>query len=571
MGKSRRGYRKVRAGPGSVSTPINPGFGAMGPHRAPGSNTRPGGISGRAPTGPNPVPPGSGQRGGNPDPNGSQSKYSVLPPQPSNDITDVDLGLNWFSPFQPVTPFGPPYVGYAREWDYPVGTNLDYIPQRFNLFGTLRGMAETWGVLRTVIETRKDQVLRLPWEFQVRGKPRAKSKGIDELNKFFKKPDGKVPFDTWMRMLLEDLFVIDAPAIYMGYQDRRGRPLSLDILDGATIKPLIDDAGRRPDFPQPAYQQIIKGLPMINMDEQELLYSPMRPRTSLPIFGYSPVEHIYIEVTEAIRKTFYQLNFWVDGNLPDLLMSVPETWTPRQIAQFQALMDANLSGNLREKSKMRFVPHGMQPYDIKNASGQDTWATRDEVLIRLVCFAFSISPQPFIKQMNRATAQSATEDAAQEGLYPLVQYLTKNIMNPLVERLGYDDIDWVVLPQPEVDQLKRSQVYMNYAKAGLWTINEIRDDMGKPPVEGGDEPLVYTNNGVMTLKDAIAAGKMAIQAPPGGSDGPSTSGINPGPAMRNPQQTQARNPPQVDKNASLEDQQGLEETDAEGNVIPLFG
>lgn len=559
MSKKRHGYRnKVRVSPGATLSPVNPAFGGMGPSTP--------GLS------PSVAPPTPGTRQGS----GHESKYTQNPGSPTPYvIEDVDLA-NWFSPLQPVVPFGPPQITHARDWDYPTGLNIDYIPARLRMFQVWRGMAETWGVLRAVIETRKDQVIRLPWEFQVRGKPRARNKWIDDLKEKFAKPDGKRSFNTWLRLLLEDLFVIDAPALYLGNKNRGGQPMSMDVLDGATIKPLIDDAGRIPDAPQPAYQQIIKGMPMVNMDERDLMYKPMRPRTQNPIFGYSPVEQIYIEITEAIRKTYYQLNFWVEGNLPDMIMSVPENWTARQIAQFQALMDANLSGNLQQKSKIRFVPHGMQPYDIKNASGQDTWATRDEMLIRLVCYVFSVSPQPFIKQMNRATAQSANEEAQQEGLYPLVSYLTEDIMNPLIhDHFGYDEIDWVVLPQQEVDQLKRSQVYVNYAKAGLQTINEIRDDMGKPPVKGGDEVLIYTNNGVMTLQDAIAAGKLAATAAPDGASAPAdVSGANPGPSMANPRGTQERNPPanpKVAKDAPIDSsEEGLETGTGGAQIVPLF-
>ncbi len=46
-------------------------------------------------------------------------------------------------------------------------------------------------------------------------------------------------------MLLEDLFVIDAPALYLR-RDRAGALYALMPIDGATIKPVIDDLGRTP-------------------------------------------------------------------------------------------------------------------------------------------------------------------------------------------------------------------------------------------------------------------------------------------------------------------------------------
>lgn len=441
--------------------------------------------------------------------------------QPPNTIASVNEELNWYSPFQPIAPFGPPYVLNPREWDYPVGENLNYAPKRFTLFERLRDMSQTWGVLRTIIETRKDQLLAQPYDFQVRGKPKATNKYVEEVKQFFRRPDGKRRYDAWARMILEDMFVIDAPCLYVGDRDRAGRPLSIDILDGATIRPLIDDAGRIPDYPNPAYQQITKGLPMLNLTEKDVIYAPMRPRPNQPIWGYSPVEHIYLEVMEAIKKTFYALDFWTEGNLPDMIMSVPEGWTAKQIIAFQAMFDAQLSGNTAQKSKVRFVPDGMKPYDIKNSSGEGIYTTRDDVLIRIACYAFSVPPTPFMHTVNRATAQTAADESEQEGLIPLKAWWRDSIMNRIIQdELGYDEVEFAWQPAVEVDQLRRAQIYQIYGKTGLMTPNEIRENLGLLPMEGGDQLLVYTNNGVMTLTDAIAAGKVQAQNLVNGGQGP---------------------------------------------------
>ncbi|HXT06164.1 MAG TPA: hypothetical protein VN715_04415 [Roseiarcus sp.] len=67
-------------------------------------------------------------------------------------------------------------------------------------------------------------------------------------------PDRRHDFSTWLRMLVEDMLVIDAVTIYPRYA-RSGAVYSLDVIDGATIKPLIGDDGRAPAAPDPAYQQ----------------------------------------------------------------------------------------------------------------------------------------------------------------------------------------------------------------------------------------------------------------------------------------------------------------------------
>jgi hypothetical protein len=60
-------------------------------------------------------------------------------------------------------------------------------------------------------------------------------------------------------MLLEEMLVIDAATLYPRY-NRGGSLYALDIIDGATIQPLIGEDGRAPEPPDPAYQQILKGI-----------------------------------------------------------------------------------------------------------------------------------------------------------------------------------------------------------------------------------------------------------------------------------------------------------------------
>ena len=494
-----------RLSPGASSSPINPGF---------------------ATTGVGVRHPGAEQTGGS-----RNSTYQTRSPagQPTV-IEDVDLS-NFYSPFQPIVPFGYPGTP-PREWDYETGINLRFSDPHMLLYRKLRLMRRGWGTLSTIIETRKDQLLSMPWQIQLKNKPSGTSPAIERVRDFFRSPDGKNTFNQWARKLLDDLFVIDCPTLHVGYRSMSGTPLIIEVFDGATFKPLIDDAGRRPDYPSPAYQQIIKGLPMDNFDETEIIRSPMRPQTDDPMWGYSPTEQIYIEITEAIKKTMYQLGFWTEGNLPDMIMQVPENWNARQIAAFQAMFDAELAGVIQQKSKVRFVPAGMKPYDIKGSAGEHLTSDRDEVLIRLACYAFSVSPTPFVKGMNRATAQTAQEEATKEGLHPLMAWFKDDIMDRLIQvEHGIDEGHFVWLPVPEADQLKRSQIMMNNTKTGIVTINENRAQLGLLPVEGGDNVLVYTNNGVMTLADAVRQGtamadqsEMQSKQPqqsPGGAGNPS--------------------------------------------------
>jgi phage portal protein BeeE len=102
------------------------------------------------------------------------------------------------------------------------------------------------------------------------------------------------------------------------------------VLDGATIKRLIDDWGRTPLVPAPAYQQILKGLPAVYYSADELIYAPRNPRVH-KAYGFSPVEQVQMSVNIALRRQIYQLQYYTEGNVPEALIGVPESWNPDQI------------------------------------------------------------------------------------------------------------------------------------------------------------------------------------------------------------------------------------------------
>jgi hypothetical protein len=156
--------------------------------------------------------------------------------------------------FSPNYPLVPVQREQMRTWDFSPGWNLLYQPRhevgpiRIG-FAELRALAEHHDVTRLCIETRKDQIEKLDWSIKSIDEkdPATDARDrIDGLTKFWKKPDGERPFATWLRELLEDMMVIDAPCCEVR-KNRGGDIVGLDIIDGATIKPLIDDTGSATD------------------------------------------------------------------------------------------------------------------------------------------------------------------------------------------------------------------------------------------------------------------------------------------------------------------------------------
>jgi hypothetical protein len=225
---------------------------------------------------------------------------------------------------------------------------------------------------RSVIETRKDQMERQRWRIRPRDpKFKRKSAAIDAemsariaaVEAFLQKPDGVTRWKTWLRALLEDMFVIDAATLYC-QRRRSGQLCALQQLDGATIKRVIDDWGRTPQpfaapdgtmvYP-PAYQQVLKGLPAVNYAARDVIYRPRNVRAHR-VYGYSPVQQVLMTVNIALRRQLWQLDYFSEGSIPDALIGVPNGWTPDQIKQFQDYWDQEFAGDLAKRRRAKFVP-----------------------------------------------------------------------------------------------------------------------------------------------------------------------------------------------------------------------
>lgn len=394
-------------------------------------------------------------------------------------------GADWFGPLNPMAPTAPINVK-GRILDFPSGYNLNVRPRSYEhtTFEMLRAFADNFDYLRLLIENRKDQLSRLSWNIVPRDKKLTKKGAtvpadiearITEIKEFFLMPDKENFWDEWLSMLLEDLFVIDAPTLY-----RRptlgGQLYALQPLDGGTIKRVIDDWGNTPVAPAPAYQQVLKGYPAVDYTTEELIYRPRVKRTH-KVYGFSPVEQVLMTINIAMRRQTWQLQSFTEGNVPEALIGTPATWTPDQVRQFQDWFDSMLQGNTGERRRARFVPGDVAKGYIPTKP-TELFGAAEEWLIRVLCFAFSISPQAFVKEVNRATAETAQETAALDGLAP-IQNWVRNLMNfILINDFKSPDLEFKWEEDEELDPDKKSQIIDREQAAGRLTYNEARREQG---------------------------------------------------------------------------------------------
>ena len=423
-------------------------------------------------------------------------------------------GINantWFGPLEPLPNFAPQNVT-GRAWDFPVGYNIMYQPRPLSniSFDVLRRTANNCDIMSIIINHRKDQVESKRWI--IKG-----TEGIDledndprvkEMTDFWKRPDKTNTFDQWLKMWMDDLFVIDAPALYVR-RNRIGGIYGIENIDGAKIKLLVDAQGRTPAPPNPAYQMILKSVPAIAYTTDELIYSPRNKRTYDP-YGRSPVEMTVVTINAAINRAIFNRDYYTEGNIPDAVGSLSENFTPQQAAQFTEWWDTLYSGNLAQRHKVKFVPGMDHFFQLKEPEQKNVY---DDYIARILCFAMGISPQPFISQVNRATAETQEESSEKSGQQPIENSICA-VINRIIQGeqfFNYPDLEFSFDTAEDPDPKLQSEILIGHVKEGIITRDAAREKLGEEP-EGGiaAELCITTASGIMTLDDADAQAKQNL-------------------------------------------------------------
>lgn len=385
---------------------------------------------------------------------------------------------SWFGPGQPLQPVAQEQAR-GRAYDFSVNTNLRITPRAEEAisFPQMRALADGFDFLRLVIETRKDQVCSLRWTIKPKDDKAEPDSRCARITEFLTMPDQEHNWPTWLRMLLEEMLVLDAATVYPRLT-RGGDIYALELIDGATIKRVIDETGRTPAAPDPAYQQIIKGIPAVNYSRDELIYMPRNVRANR-VYGFSPVEQIIVTVNIAIRRQISQLEYFTAGNIPEAMIGVPDTWNPDQIRQFQDYWDEMLEGNTAARRKAKFIPGGMDIHETRPNLLKDQF---DEWLIRLICYAFAVNPNNMLSQINRATAEVNKASADEEGLTPTLLWV-KGLMDMILARwFRCPDLHFEFDLKREIDPAVQATIHEAYIRSKVLTPDEVRAELGFEPL-----------------------------------------------------------------------------------------
>jgi 8-oxo-dGTP pyrophosphatase MutT (NUDIX family) len=387
-----------------------------------------------------------------------------------------------FSPGRPLNP----YFGYGvdpRAFDFRTGQNITGRPRSNRVsFDTLRQITAMYDVARMCIAHRIDSFRSFDHSIvPADGESGDLTAELEEAKRRMAKPDGRRPYHSWVAMYLEDLFRYDAATLYRR-RDRAGRVIALEVVDGSSIAPLLDEYGRIPDSPAPAYVQYANGVPWDWLTEDDLVYLPFRPQPD-GLYGLAPMETILLNANTDIRLSTHLLEEYTEGSIPGAVAEAPEDQsTPAALQELQDVWDAKVEADQAQKVKVRWIPFGSQFHELRDGKYDSELGL---ALLRKTCAAYSVVPQDLglTLDVNRANGETQMDIQERIADRPLAMHIDGILTAYLQDDLGLPVKFQTSLGAEKEDRVAEASAWKIYIESGMASPDEGRAEILGLPID----------------------------------------------------------------------------------------
>jgi len=409
-----------------------------------------------------------------------------------------------FAPGWPITPAVHPYEDeLPREIDYPMAVNVTLVPRTaYGLmpFSALASVYETVAEVNMCVFT----LIREMGNFEPKLVDEDGNPADDHSYVWLtESPDRVTPWAVWLTRFLQSVLVFDAGAFYI---ERDGEELKgLHFLDGSTILLFVDEHGRTPEPPAPAYGQVIKGMPFSWWTREAVWYKPRFRRYDAP-YGRTPIEQAWPWILTIANITGFELAHYREGNLPEGVVEAPEGASLEQIAYYEEQFNARMSSGAAERMRVRFLPPGFS--NMRVLKKADFPEALYKQALQNVALAFGLPQTEFGNVPGQGLGGRGFMDVMDKTFYrmalgPLKSYVC-SAFNDVLTQFGVEDVKFdLQLPQETLDPKEAQNAVIAEFNAGLVKLNEARSTLGYDPVDGGDVLLTVQGGQVINISQAL--------------------------------------------------------------------
>ncbi len=411
----------------------------------------------------------------------------------------------------PGTPMQP-YQGYSttpRQTDYPVGVNISTETRSAwgrTPYEVLKGMIDAYDVARMCINHKIDELRSMELMFNpADGESGDVSAAIDAARAALDRPDRENSYEAWLGLAMENALRYDALPLYRR-RNLAGEIIGLEVIDGTTVLPFVDENGRKPVAPAPAYFQRIKGLPMAWFTTDDISYERFRPQPDSP-FGLAPIESVLLTANTDIKFQWHYLQMFTDGSIPGGFMTLPpDISNPDQVAEWQDYWDAITVGDQSILHKLIAVPNGSTMTESRPKTFDPKFP---EYLMTRTAAAFGVVPQDLglTQNVNLANGETQVDTQFRVNTLPWIRFLER-ILNRYVQRdLGLPVKVNLDTGRDKEDRLADAQAWMIGVQNAAVSADEMRQELYGLPIDNANpvsRGFVSSRTGFVPLVNVAA-------------------------------------------------------------------
>ncbi len=471
-----------------------------------------------------------------------QAMYQNMGPQANQDAM--------YSPGAPLRPV-PGLVPKSgpRVYDYTVGYNIGQLPRSTEIysFADLRALSTMYYGIQMCQQVWFDYISQLelditpiPSLIGEDGDISMYEDDIETYKEFFAYPDRDHDLHSWIQMAVKDQLEIDAVAIYPR-KDRAGRLYSLDLIDAQMVKPLVDDRGRKPQAPFPAYEQFVHGVPACLLTSDDLIYIKETERTD-SVYGRSRTERIILNINVALRKQTKDLAHFTDGTLPPGFISptMDVQWSQEEIEAWEMQLNNVMAGNDELRARLKVLPRGFEYKAVTDSD--DIHMELDQFVLNVAaaCHGLTMAELAFTDDVNRSTGDSQENVVYRRAMGPLMKRYARLFTMILQKYFGEKRfiVSFKGYEENE-DTQAQAATYTQLVGAGILGLTnaakllKLPEEPDAPYIGrvfmGKDGPVFLDDMANPAMRDAQNAAKLAgfdmaanpqLQQPVAGSDAP---------------------------------------------------
>lgn len=238
------------------------------------------------------------------------------------------------------------------------------------------------------------------------------------------------------------------------------------------------------------------------------MYQPGSPATYL-----SPIDSLKQTLAEQIQADKFRTSLWKSSGRFNSYITRPanvQQWDKKARDAWTDAFRKGWSEGGQKQGSMPILEDGMEIHTYQFNSKEAQYAETKQLSREDVAAAYHINPS-LVWHTETQTYASAKDNARAlyaDCLGPMLQMLQQRINAFLLPKIGANPATYVEFDLEE--KLKgsfeeRAQIYQSACGVPYLTVNEVRADLNRAPIEGGDERVIPLNvlvGGQMSAQDS---------------------------------------------------------------------